>query len=228
MAQILIVDEDESAQGYIKHTLMEEGFGVLCASHGKEALAMLERAQADLIILDVMLPQTDGWQLVRELRRIVSAPILILTARGEYEDIIRGFQLGSDDYLTKPFHPGELVMRVRALLKRYRIAASARIEVGDLMIDRSMHEVRIGQVSMCLPLKEFQLLFTLASYPGQILTRGQIIEQVWGVNYAGDERTVDVHIKRLRSRIGAMSSRIALTTVRGLGYRLDVTGPGTA
>jgi two-component system, OmpR family, response regulator len=225
MPHILIVDSDETVRRRLRSTLLEEGFGVACASNKREALALLDQQEINLIILDVMLPQTDGWQLISELRENANIPLLIVTARGEFENTIPGFQLGTDDYLMKPYHPKELIMRVRALLKRYRIAASPRIEIGDLMIDRSMHEVRVGQISFCLPLKEFQLLFTMASYPNQILTRSQLIEQVWGVNYSGEERTVDVHIKRLRGKLKSLSDQIVFTTIRGLGYRLEIIEP---
>ncbi|MBD0382389.1 response regulator transcription factor [Paenibacillus sedimenti] len=222
MAHVLIIDEDGPIRHLLRYTLQREGFEATSISEGCEALTLLDRTPTDLVILDVTVSRLDGWQLTRELRTDASLPILLIGASGDHTDVVRGFQLGADDYMVKPFHPEELVMRVRALLKRYGVASFTQIKHGDFMIDRAMHEVRVQGHSLILPLKEFQLLFTLASHPNQILSRSQLIEQVWGVNYEGDERTVDVHIKRLRNKLSAFTEGIRFTTVRGLGYRLDV------
>ncbi|MFD0694637.1 response regulator transcription factor [Paenibacillus sp. GCM10027628] len=222
MVRVLIIDEEGPIRHMLRYTLQREGFEVLSMTGGSEALMTLNRTQVELVILDVTIPHLDGWQLTQSLRKDTSSPILLIGAREDHTDVVRGFQLGADDYLVKPFHPEELVMRVRALLKRYGVAAYTQIKLGDFMIDRAMHEVRVQGQTLILPLKEFQLLFTMASHPNQILSRSQLIEQVWGVNYEGGERTVDVHIKRLRSKLSACTEGIRFTTVRGLGYRLDV------
>jgi DNA-binding response OmpR family regulator len=148
----------------------------------------------------------------------------MLTAKGETPDKVRGFQLGTDDYLVKPFEPVELVMRVKALLKRYRIATARTVQVGDLFMDQKTFEVRVGGERLTLPLKEFELLFKLASYQGQTLSRDQLIEAIWGYDFEGNERTLDVHINRLRQRFPEERHAFKIRTIRGLGYRLEVGG----
>ncbi|MNN20517.1 Heme response regulator HssR [compost metagenome] len=171
-----------------------------------------------------MMPVMDGWTLCRELRRASpDLPLLMLTARGETWEKVKGFELGTDDYLTKPFDPLELTVRVRALLKRYKIGTTQTIRLGSVTLDRQTYKVMIGTEALTLPLKEFELLYKLAGTPGQVYTRGQLIDQIWGLDYAGDDRTVDVHIKRLRERFAHIPD-FQIGTVRGLGYRLEVTG----
>jgi two-component system, OmpR family, response regulator len=158
-----------------------------------------------------------------ELREIGDIPILMITAKGEASDRIRGFKLGTDDYLVKPFDPVELVLRVKALLKRFRISVSQTVKLGAIMLDRKSFKVIYNEsLSVTLPLKEFDLLYKLGSYPGQIFTRDHLIEAIWGTDYEGDERTVDVHIKRLRERFAEYESEFQIITIRGLGYRLEV------
>jgi DNA-binding response OmpR family regulator len=166
----------------------------------------------------------DGWELCRQLQEMYDYPLLILTAKGETPDKVKGFQLGTDDYLVKPFEPLELVMRVKALLKRYRIAASQTIQQGELFMDRKSYEVKIDGENVTLPLKEFELLFKLASYPGKSLSRDQLIEDIWGYDFEGNERTLDVHVNRLRERFPEDRYSFKIRTIRGLGYRLEVTG----
>ncbi|CAG7603729.1 Heme response regulator HssR [Paenibacillus solanacearum] len=223
MAKILLVDDDNYIRELMKASLHGEGFTLWEAENGREALALLERSPADLVILDVMMPLMDGWELCRELRRIYpELPMLMVTARTETIDKVKGFELGTDDYLVKPFDPPELVARVRALLKRYRIASSQVIRLGEVELNRSSFEVCRGGERMSLPLKEFELLFKLAAHPNQIFTRNQLIEQIWGIDYEGDDRTVDVHIKRLRERFPEPLAGFAIRTIRGLGYKLEV------
>lgn len=223
MTKILVVDDDADIRELIRVYLVGEGLTVLQASNGVEALGMLETAPADLVVLDIMMPLMDGWELCREIReRYEDMPLLMVTAKSESVHKVRGFQLGTDDYLVKPFDPLELVMRVKALLKRYRINASQTITVGSVVIDRTAFEVRLQDERLALPLKEFELLYKLASYPAQIFTRTQLIEQIWGIDYEGDDRTVDVHIKRLRERFEGLTEEFKIVTVRGLGYRLEV------
>jgi two-component system, OmpR family, response regulator len=222
MTQILIVDDDPHIRELLRLLLQNEGFEIREASDGVEALALLESAKADLVILDIMMPNMDGWTLCRELREHYDLPLLMLTAKGETMQKIKGFELGTDDYLVKPFEPLELVVRVKALLKRYRIAASQTVQIGELLLNRKTYEISVGSNSITLPLKEFELLFKLASYPGKTFSREQLIEQIWGYDYEGDERTVDVHIKRLRERFPEEVHSFRISTVRGLGYRLEV------
>ncbi|MFO7246777.1 MAG: response regulator transcription factor [Bacillota bacterium] len=222
MPRVLVVDDDAHIRELVRHFLDLEGYEVHEAAGGEEALAVLETVRVDLVVLDLMMPGMDGWTLCRELRSHGDVPILMLTARGETTDKVRGLELGADDYLVKPFDPQELVARVRALLRRYRIATSQVVEVGDLSLDRKTYRCRLGDREIALPPKEFELLFTLASYPGRTFTRDQLIEAIWGYDYEGDERTVDVHIRRLRARFERPGSPFVIRTVRGLGYRLEV------
>lgn len=222
MARILVVDDDPHIRELVSHFLELEGLNVVEAVDGLDALRILDAAQTDLVILDIMMPGMDGWELCRELREQTDLPLLMLTAMGETSQIIKGFELGTDDYLVKPFDPLVLVARVKALLKRYKIMTSQIIQIGDLTLRRDTFQCWLANNEMTLPLKEFELLFKLASYPGKTFPRDQLIEQIWGFDYEGDERTVDVHIKRLRERFTEESSAFRISTIRGLGYRLEV------
>lgn len=221
MPHVLIVDDDAHIRELVGHFLSLEGFEIHEAATGKEALAVLDATKVDLVVLDIMMPEMDGWELCRELRQYDDVPILMLTAKGETAQKVKGFALGADDYLVKPFDPLELVARVKALLKRYRIATSQTVQIGELFLNRKTYECRLGNEDIVLPPKEFELLFKLASYPGKTFTRDELIEQIWGYDYEGDERTVDVHIKRLRERF-AHGHVFTIRTIRGLGYRLEV------
>lgn len=222
MAKIMIVDDDAYIRELLTALLRQEGFDVYEAADGVEALQLLESVNADLIILDIMMPHMDGWTLCQELRAHYDKPLLMLTAKGETAHKVRGFELGTDDYLVKPFEPIELVVRVKALLKRYRIAVSQTVQIGELTLDRKTFEVIDREQSLVLPLKEFELLFKLGSYTGKTFSRDQLIEQIWGYDYEGDERTVDVHIKRLRERFPEDRYSFRIHTIRGLGYRLEL------
>jgi two-component system, OmpR family, response regulator len=222
MSRILVVDDDPHIRELVRVFLERDGFDVIEAADGVDALAKLETARADLVILDIMMPNMDGWELCRRLRQSGDFPLLILTAKGETSQKIKGFQLGTDDYLVKPFESAELMARVKALLKRYRIATSQTVQAGDLTMNRKTHEVTAGGESLTLPLKEFELLFRLASYPGKTISRGQLIEDIWGYDFEGNERTLDVHINRLRDRFPEERHSFAIRTIRGLGYRFEV------
>ena len=222
MTNILVVDDDQNIRELVSLFLRRAGFEVHEAADGREALTALETIHADMAILDIMMPNLDGWDLCRELRKYYDLPVLMLTAKGETAQKIKGFELGTDDYMVKPFEPLELVVRVKALLKRYRISTSQTVRVGELLLDRKTFEVVDGEERLTLPLKEFELLFVLASYPNRTFSRDHLIEQVWGYDYAGDERTVDVHIKRLRERFPDDRHSFRIRTIRGLGYRLEV------
>jgi DNA-binding response OmpR family regulator len=223
MTRVLVTDDDPYIRELVRLYLEREGFEVHEAIGGEEALAAFAELTADLAIIDIMMPGMDGWQLCRELRAMGDVPVLMLTAKGETREKVKGFGLGADDYLVKPFEPPELVARVKALLKRYHIAASKTVQVGALELNRTSYEVTAEGERFTLPRKEFELLFHLGSYPGRTLSREHLIEQLWGYDYEGDERTVDVHVKRLRDRFGERYG-FRIRTIRGLGYRLEVTG----
>jgi two-component system OmpR family response regulator len=163
----------------------------------------------------------DGWELCQELKATFDIPVLMLTAKGETSQKLKGFQLGTDDYLVKPFEPLELVARVKALLKRYRIESSQTIQISELTMDRKTFEVTVNSETLTLPLKEFELLFKLASYPGRTFSREQLINDIWGYDFHGNDRTLDVHINRLRERFPEEKHSFKITTIRGLGYRLE-------
>jgi two-component system OmpR family response regulator len=222
MSSILIVDDDTHIRELIKVFLKNEGFTVYEAIDGVDALAKLEIFKADLVILDIMMPNMDGWELCRELREHYGMPLLMLTAKGEMSQKIKGFQLGTDDYLVKPFDSLELVVRVKALLRRYQIVTSQMMQIGELTINHKTYEVNTSKESFTLPLKEFELLYKLASYPGKTFSREQLIEDIWGYAFEGNERTLDVHISRLRERFPEEGYSFRIKTIRGLGYRLEV------
>ncbi|MFX3632498.1 MAG: response regulator transcription factor [Candidatus Pristimantibacillus sp.] len=221
MPKILVVDDDPNIRELVSLFLQREGFEIIEAKDGEEALSRLETVKPDLAVIDVMMPRMDGWALCSVLRQSFDMPILMLTAKGETAHKVKGFELGADDYVVKPFDPPELVVRVKALLKRYRIASSHTVEFGSVLMNRSDYQVRAAGVDMMLPPKEFELLFKLASYPGKTFSREHLIEQLWGMDYEGDERTVDVHIKRLRERFPEENFGFRIVTIRGLGYRLE-------
>ncbi|MGG1400942.1 response regulator transcription factor [Bacillus salipaludis] len=224
MTKILIVDDDAHIRKLVGVILSKEGFSILESQDGKEALSLLEAEKVDLIILDIMMPNMDGWDFCRNIRSYYSdsLPILMLTAKGETAQKVKGFDLGADDYLVKPFHPAELLARLKALLKRYHINRSNKVNIGNVELDRATYQVFDGGNEVTLPLKEFELLYKFSAYPGKTFSREQLIEDIWGYNYEGDERTVDVHIKRLRQRFSDVNCPFKITTIRGLGYRLEV------
>ncbi|WP_066069175.1 response regulator transcription factor [Neobacillus soli] len=222
MAKLLIVDDDANIRELVQLFLKKEGFDLYEASDGLKALQLMEKVKIDLAIIDIMMPNMDGWELCRELREFSDIPLLMLTAKGETAQKVKGFELGADDYLVKPFDPIELVARVKALLKRYKITTSQTLNIGEFMLNQKAHEISFGDRELTIPLKEFELLFKLASYPGKTFSREVLIEDIWGYDYEGDERTVDVHIKRLRERFSEVEFPFRIQTIWGLGYRLEV------
>ncbi len=223
MPRILVVDDDPHIRELVSVFLEREGFQTYEAIDGVDALRKIEEVKMDMVILDVMMPNMDGWELCYELRRHYDIPLLMLTAKGETSQKVKGFQLGTDDYLVKPFDPLELVVRVKALLKRYQITVSQSIQVGNVLLNRKAFEVTIGEQTLTLPLKEFELLFTVGSKAGRTCSREQLIEAVWGYDFEGNERTLDVHINRLREKFQEEQSGFIIKTIRGLGYRLEVS-----
>ncbi|MGE8203488.1 response regulator [Heyndrickxia sp. NPDC080065] len=222
MTKLLMVDDDSHIRELVLLFLKKEGFELYEASDGIKAMHLMEKVKMDLVIIDIMMPNMDGWQLCREIREYSDIPILMLTAKGETAQKVKGFELGADDYLVKPFEPIELVARVKAILKRYNITVSQTIEIEDFKLNRKTHEISFGKKDFTIPLKEFELLFKLASHPGKTFSRDHLIEDIWGYDYEGDERTVDVHIKRLRERFSDTKFPFRIQTIRGLGYRLEV------
>jgi two-component system, OmpR family, response regulator len=222
MNNILVVDDDAHIRKLIRLYLENSNYGVIEAVDGEEALELLGKHTIDLAVVDVMMPKIDGYELTEDIRSFLDIPILMVTAKGESQDKVKGFRAGTDDYLVKPFDPVELILRVEALLKRYNIRADNTVKIGSTVIDKDKLVVESGETSVSLKRKECELLFVLASSPGKIFTRNQLIEKIWGFDYEGDERTVDVHIKRLREQLEEFED-IVITTVRGLGYRLEAS-----
>ncbi|MBU8906673.1 response regulator transcription factor [Desertibacillus haloalkaliphilus] len=220
MNTILVVDDDAHIRKLMKVYLENSHYKVIEAEDGEEALDLLAHTQVDLAIVDVMMPRVDGVELTEDIRSFLTIPILMVTAKGESKDKVKGFNAGTDDYLVKPFDPVELILRVKALLKRYNVASDKVVKVGSITIDIERLVVQSHKQSLTLKKKECELLFTLASSPGKIFTRAQLIEKIWGYDYEGDERTVDVHIKRLREQL-IVFPEVTISTVRGLGYRLE-------
>ncbi|MDM5350595.1 response regulator transcription factor [Lysinibacillus sphaericus] len=223
MTKLLMVDDDAHIRELVRVFLQNEGLEVIEATDGVDALSKLASEKVDMVIMDIMMPKMDGWALCEEIRSYhPDLPILMLTANGETAQKVKGFNLGTDDYLVKPFEPAELIVRVKSILKRYRIALSQVVEVGNVKLNRHTHEVDLNGEIIVLRLKEFELLFTLASYVGKTFSREQLIEEIWGYDYEGDERTIDVHIKRIRERFPQELSGFVIRTLRGLGYRLEL------
>ena len=220
MKSVLVVDDERHIVDLVRLDLEKEGYGVVTASDGEEALALHLRHDPDLVILDLMLPKIDGLEVCREIRRRGETPILMLTARTDDVDVIVGLELGADDYVTKPFNPRALVARVRAILRRTEATArGARpIQVGTLRIDPRKREATVGDRRLELRAREFDLLAALARDPGVVLTRDALLEGVWGTDFPGETRTVDVHVAEVRKKLG--DDGPSIETIRGLGYRL--------
>ena len=223
MAVVLAIDDDPYIRELVGTLLSKEGFTVCEAGNGREAVQRLAESKIDLCVLDLMMPDMDGFEFCQHARRYYeNLPILMLTAKGDISQKVKGFELGADDYLTKPFEGIELVMRVKALLKRYKIEASQIVEIGTLTLDKNSYLVTCDGAQSDIPMKEFELLFKLGSMPGRTFTRDRLIEEVWGYDFEGNERTLDVHINRLRERYPTEQYLFKIATVRGLGYRLEV------
>ncbi|MDQ0481093.1 response regulator transcription factor [Guptibacillus hwajinpoensis] len=222
MITILLADDDQNILDLMALYIEKEGYLVKKASDGKEAIKILEANKIDLAVIDIMMPHIDGWQLCEEIRTYYDIPVLMVSARGQASDKVKGFKLGTDDYVVKPFDPIELVLRVKALLRRYQIQSAKKLAIGLFEMDAESHEVALGGDPISLPKKEFELLFKLASTPGKIFTRNQLIESLWGYDFEGDDRTVDVHIKRIRERFNSKELPFVIKTMRGLGYRLEL------
>ncbi|MEH7400989.1 response regulator transcription factor [Gottfriedia acidiceleris] len=223
MIRILIVDDDSHIRELLKMYLQTEGYTTFEAANGDEASALLEQQQINLAIVDIMMPGKDGYQLCEEIREYYDFPVILLTAKSELSDKEKGFAVGTDDYLTKPFEPKEILFRIKALLRRYNMISAQKIKLNETVIDRKSYEVYCNGKLLMLPMKEFELLSQLASYPDRIFTRDELIQLIWGVDFEGDDRTINVHIKRLRERFSSLTNDFSIKTVRGVGYKLEVT-----
>src|SRR5690625_1283939 len=221
MNTILVVDDKIEIVNLVSSTLAKHHYTILKATSGQEALTYIEEELPDLAIVDIMMPGMDGISLTRHLREY-EIPVLLLTAKGALEDKKLGVVAGADDYVVKPFEPEELVFRIQAILRRYDKTVEPIITIGDVTINQHSYEVIVGTNTLLLPLKEFELLSVLASRPNFVYPRETLIERVWGIDFAGDDQTLNVHIKRLREKLLPLTETIAITTVRGVGYKLEV------
>ena len=228
MPTILVADDEKNIVQLARMYLQAEGFTVETAGNGKETLERVKQAKPDLLVLDLMMPEIDGWEGCRRLRKESDLPIIMRTARGDDGDKIVGLELGADDYMTKPFNARELVARVKAVLRRYAAGKSPEkvLQVGNLRIDPERHEVTIAERPVELRPKEFELLTTLARNPGVVFDRERLLKLAWGYDYYGDSRTVDVHVTWLREKLRESTARIQ--TVWGVGYKLVESEPGEA
>ena len=216
-SKIMVVDDEMHIRELVRFYLDKAGFDTIEAANAEEALDIVENQYIDLAVVDIMMPGMDGFELVEQMRQYREFPVIMLTAKSQSKDKLRGFSLGIDDYVTKPFDPDELMARVKTILKRYSINSSNVVKIGDVIFDGDKYEVRYQDQIIHLPLKQFEL----AKNPNQIFTREQLIEKIWGMDYDGFDRTVDVHIKRIRENLGHLPG-FKVVTVRGLGYKIEV------
>lgn len=222
--KILVVDDDLNICELLRLYLEKEGYTVVIANDGASAVTMFRDESPALVLLDIMLPKLDGWQVCREIRKFSDKPIIMLTAKGEVFDRVLGLELGADDYVVKPFDTKEVVARIKAVLRRS--AANAAEEVKEVHYDKlsinlTNYELRVNGVQVDTPPKEMELIFHLAKNPNRVFTRDQLLDEVWGFDYYGDSRTVDVHIKRLREKLDGVSDKWELRTVWGVGYKFE-------
>lgn len=224
MTRVLVVEDEESYSDALSYMLRKEGFEVAVAETGTEGLEEFERNGADIVLLDLMLPGIPGTEVCRRIRQTSSVPVIMVSAKDDEVDKVVGLELGADDYITKPYAPRELVARIRAVLRRGADvdASPAALEAGPVRMDVERHVVQVGGEDVSMPLKEFELLEMLLRNAGRVLTRGQLIDRVWGSDYVGDTKTLDVHVKRLRAKIESdPGNPVHLVTVRGLGYKFE-------
>ena len=220
----LIVEDDANIAELLRLYLGKDGFEVMIAPDGGKAKSAFDLFQPDVVLLDIMLPVTDGWQVCREIREKSSTPIIMLTAKGETTDKVNGLEMGADDYVTKPFDVKELIARVHAVMRRKDADAPVekKLTFDKLVINLDSYELIVNGKKIDTPPKEMELLYHLASSPNRVFTRNQLLDEVWGFDYFGDSRTVDVHIKRLREKLEGVSDKWSLKTVWGVGYKFEV------
>lgn len=223
--KVLVVEDDSNIAELLRLYLQKDGFEVSHAADGGKAVEMAKEIQPDLVLLDIMLPVMDGWQVCRELRKTMKMPIIMLTAKGETEDKVSGLEMGADDYIVKPFEVKELLARVHAVLRRTGDDGkpkSKKLTFDKLVINLDSYELIVDGKKIDTPPKEMELLYHLAATPNRVYTRNQLLDEVWGFDYFGDSRTVDVHVKRLREKVENVSDQWALKTVWGVGYKFEV------
>ena len=224
--KILIVDDDENICELLRLYLEKDGFETVVANDGEQAVDYAAKYTPDLILLDIMLPKLDGWQVCREIRKSSDVPIIMLTAKGETFDKILGLELGADDYISKPFDTKEVIARIKAVLRRSsdkdKASQIQEVKYDKLRINLANYELEVNGVKIDTPPKELELIYHLASNPNRVYTRDQLLDEVWGFDYYGDSRTVDVHVKRLREKLENVSDRWSLKTVWGVGYKFEV------
>ena len=223
--KILIVDDDSNICELLRIYLEKEAWDTVIAYDGAKALDLFEKEKPDLILLDVMMPQLDGWQVCRRIRKISDCPIIMLTAKGEVFDRVLGLELGADDYVIKPFETKEVVARIKAILRRTGVKEPETVKevhYDKLSINMENYELRVNGKQVDTPPKEMELIFHLASNPNRAYTRDQLLDEVWGFDYSGESRTVDVHVKRLREKLEGVSDEWELKTVWGVGYKFEV------
>jgi len=223
--KILVVDDDINICELLRLYLEKDGFETVVANDGEQAVEYALKFSPDLILLDIMLPKLDGWQVCRQIRKTLDTPIIMLTAKGETFDKILGLELGADDYVTKPFDTKEIIARVKAVLRRTNDNdknATQEVKYDKLKINLTNYELEVDGKRIDTPPKELELIYHLASNPNRVYTRDQLLDEVWGFDYYGDSRTVDVHVKRLREKLENISSEWSLKTVWGVGYKFEV------
>lgn len=223
--KILVVDDDANICDLLKLYLENEGFMVKTASDGMEGVANFKLYEPDLVLLDIMMPKKDGWQVCREIREISSKPIIMITAKGDVFDKVLGLELGADDFIVKPFDMKELSARIKAVLRRYNAHSKTSddevVKFENIEISLQKYELKLNGKAIDIPPKELELLYFLASNCNRVFTRDQLLDKVWGFDYLGDSRTVDVHVKRLREKLEGVSDKWSLKTVWGVGYKFD-------
>ena len=222
--KILVVDDDLNICELLRLYLTKEGYNVVIANDGVQAVTMFQDESPNLVLLDIMLPKLDGWQVCREIRKYSETPIIMLTAKGEVFDRVLGLELGADDYVVKPFDTKEIVARIKAVLRRSASSAGEEIKevhYDKLSINLTNYELKVAGVQIDTPPKEMELIFHLAKNPNRVFTRDQLLDEVWGYDYYGDSRTVDVHVKRLREKLEGASDKWELRTVWGVGYKFE-------
>ncbi|MFC4304507.1 response regulator transcription factor [Cohnella boryungensis] len=222
MKHLLLADDNANIRKLLRYAMTKEGYQVYEAQDGLEAVRLMEQEPIDLAVIDIMMPGMDGFDLCEYIRTNYNIPIIMLTALDQLTDKAQGYLRGTDDYVTKPFEPEELVFRVKALFRRYHRTSSDLIRMNRIVIDRKNREVSDGHTVFIMPMKEFELLSQLAQYPGRLFSRDELIRLVWGADYEGDDHTVVVHIKRLRQRFADYAEDFAIQTVRGIGYKIEV------
>lgn len=223
--KILIIDEDKNTCNLLKSALEKDNTNVILSHDGEDALIKFSALKPDMILLDVMISKSDGWQICREIRQRSNTPLIIISARNEVFDKVLGLELGADDYIVKPFDIKEVIARVKAVHRRYCLSGdieNREVSYENLSVNMTKYELRVNGVLKDTPPKELELLFCLASNPNRVFTRDQLLDEVWGFEYYGDSRTVDVHIKRLREKLEGVSEKWALRTVWGIGYKFEL------